>query len=67
MAFIDGCHAYEYVRKDTENALRAVRKGGVVMWHDYGMIKEVSRAVDEFARQLDVKVIRGTRIALAVV
>ena len=67
MAFIDGCHAYDYVRKDTENALRSVRKGGVVMWHDYGMIKEVSRAVDETAQHMDVKAIRGTRIALAVV
>jgi predicted O-methyltransferase YrrM len=66
MVFIDGCHAYDYVKKDTENALRHVRKGGVVMWHDYGMSKEVSRAVDETSSELDIKAIRGTRIAVAI-
>jgi len=34
--FIDGAHSYEYVKSDTENALKCVRKGGAIIWHDYG-------------------------------
>jgi predicted O-methyltransferase YrrM len=32
--FVDGGHAYDIIKSDTENALQAVRKG-VVIWHDY--------------------------------
>ena len=64
MIFIDGCHYREYVKADTENALRNIRPGGVIVWHDYGDIKDVSRVVDETARQITVRAIRGTRLAV---
>lgn len=35
LIFVDGSHARSYVRSDTEKALRMVRPGGVVLWHDY--------------------------------
>jgi predicted O-methyltransferase YrrM len=31
---IDGDHSYEQVKKDTENALACLKKGGVIIWHD---------------------------------
>lgn len=34
--FIDGAHSYDYVRSDTENALRCLRPGGAIAWHDFG-------------------------------
>ena len=34
--FIDGAHAYEYVRSDTLNALTCCHPGSVIAWHDYG-------------------------------
>jgi predicted O-methyltransferase YrrM len=66
-AFIDGCHYYEYVKKDTENCERVMSSGAVMVWHDYGMIKDVSRAVDEWskARRIPVRVISATRLAFA--
>ena len=64
LIFIDGCHFRDYVKADTENALRNIRPGGVVVWHDYGDIKDVSRVVDETARQITVRVVRGTRLAV---
>ena len=68
IAFIDGCHAYEYVRSDTENALKVVRPGGLIMWHDYAEMEDVSRAVDEFRGRLDnMCALQGTRIALGFV
>ncbi|HTR37112.1 MAG TPA: class I SAM-dependent methyltransferase [Bryobacteraceae bacterium] len=64
LIFIDGCHYREYVKADTENALRNIRPGGVIVWHDYGDIKDVSRVVDEAARRISVRVVRGTRLAV---
>lgn len=65
--FIDGCHHYDYVKRDTENALRVLKPGGVLAWHDYGFIKDVSQLVDEIAERFKVRVILGTRIAMGVV
>lgn len=64
-AFIDGNHHYDYVRIDTENVLKNLSLGGIIAWHDYGMIEDVSRAVDEYAQKLDIAVVSGTRIAIA--
>jgi predicted O-methyltransferase YrrM len=35
IVFIDGAHAYEYVKSDTELALSLLKPGGLVVWHDY--------------------------------
>lgn len=62
--FIDGCHYYEYVKQDTINAIKHLTTGGVIVWHDYGIMRDVSRAVDSFSKQLDIKTISGTRLAV---
>ena len=36
----------------------------MIVWHDYGDIKDVSQVVDETARQITVHVVRGTRLAV---
>lgn len=64
LIFIDGCHAYSYVKADTDNALRQIRPGGLIIWHDYGMLDDVSRAVDERANELSIVPIAGTRLAV---
>jgi predicted O-methyltransferase YrrM len=64
LVFIDGCHYSEYVKADTQNALKNLRPGGIVVWHDYGDIKDVSRVVDATAREITVHAIRGTRLAV---
>lgn len=63
-AFIDGCHDYAYVKKDTENVLAHLAPNGIVAWHDYGSSRDVSRAVDEVARTHPLRAIEGTRLAL---
>ena len=41
--FIDGSHAYQYVKNDTEAAFKLLRKGkGVIVWHDYGNWPDVT-------------------------
>jgi predicted O-methyltransferase YrrM len=68
LAFIDGCHAYNYVKSDTEKVLSVMRPGGVILWHDYAMMESVSRAVDEFGgRFASLCALEGTRIAVGIV
>ena len=33
--FVDGSHARSYVENDSRKAVRIVRPGGLVLWHDY--------------------------------
>jgi predicted O-methyltransferase YrrM len=35
LVWVDACHDYDYVCRDTENALRLVAPGGWILWHDY--------------------------------
>lgn len=65
LAFIDGCHTFDYVVRDTENARANLTPGGILVWHDYGIIEDVSRAVDQCASDLNPSAIRGTRLAVA--
>ncbi len=61
--FIDGAHDYESVRKDTENALRIIRPGGIIVWHDYGVWKGVTRCLDELREQFPVVLLKDTTLA----
>ena len=63
--FIDGSHAYSYVHSDTEKALRMIRPGGVILWHDYtgpDASPDVYRALNELAPRLDLRHIKGTTL-----
>jgi hypothetical protein len=64
LVFVDGSHAYEYVRKDSATAMRLVVPGGIVLWHDYGRWEGVSRALDELEteRGLGLRHIAGTSL-----
>jgi Methyltransferase domain len=63
--FIDGCHFYDYVKVDTLNAIANLSSGGVIVWHDYGMVDDVSRVIDEMPGLGKVEVVAGTRLAIA--
>jgi predicted O-methyltransferase YrrM len=32
--FIDGDHSFDQVKKDSENSLKALKEGGILIWHD---------------------------------
>jgi predicted O-methyltransferase YrrM len=63
LILVDGCHDYPYVKSDSVNAIASIRPGGVILWHDYGYIADVSRAVDELAPDYPIVAIIGTRLA----
>lgn len=67
LVFIDGCHSEQYVRVDSQNAMNHLAPGGVIIWHDYGMIPEVSKVVDQIANEITnmkVYALEGTRLAV---
>jgi predicted O-methyltransferase YrrM len=66
LVFVDGSHAYDYVRKDSETAMRLLAAGGIVLWHDYGRWEGVSRALDELEaeRSLGLRHIAGTSLVV---
>ena len=66
LVLLDGCHHYDYVRSDTANARACLADGGLLVWHDYGMLEGVSRAVDESVFGMDACAISGTRFAVAI-
>jgi hypothetical protein len=59
LIFIDGNHAYEWVKHDSELAIKLNAK--VIVWHDYGTEIGVTQAVDETGT--GVTRVLGTRIA----
>jgi predicted O-methyltransferase YrrM len=67
--FVDGAHSYDYVRSDSERALRCVRPGGVIAWHDFGRVglNEVSRYILELSQNLRIYSVPGGSLAFAVV
>ena len=64
--YVDGAHTYEYVRSDTENALRMLSPTGTIAWDDYTTGPGVYEYVNEVAARLDRPVyhLLGTRMAL---
>jgi hypothetical protein len=66
VVFVDGSHAYSYVKSDSAKALELVKPGGLVLWHDYAGPEHspgVYRAVNELAATLPLVRIQGTALA----
>jgi predicted O-methyltransferase YrrM len=67
IVFIDGCHHYAAVRSDTENALKMLRPGGMIIWHDFGNFGDyydVTRAVRELFPPNEILQIEDTQLAV---
>jgi predicted O-methyltransferase YrrM len=66
LVFVDGSHAYSYVRSDSEKALRMVAPGGLVLWHDYSPLRSNTRGVFRYLNELSsthpLVHIRGTTL-----
>ncbi len=61
--FIDACHDYVHVCRDTANALEMVRPGGAIFWHDYSRWwPGVQTCLDDLSRRLPVFRVAGTSL-----
>jgi predicted O-methyltransferase YrrM len=70
LVFIDANHTYEYVKSDTENALKMLKPNGIIIWDDYvwdDRHPECS-GVAQYLNELNFKIpcyhILGTRLAI---
>ncbi len=65
LVFVDACHEYDYVRKDSETALNLIRPGGIILWHDYVLgWPGVVKAVEEISMENHILHIDGTSLAV---
>jgi len=67
LIFVDGSHAYSYVISDSRKALRMIRSGGLVLWHDYdGPLagRGTDEALVELAGELPLRHIEQTRMVV---
>ena len=65
--FIDGAHSYEYVKADTQNALKCCHSGSAIAWHDYGRPQfGVTRYLDELATKMEVYVVPCGSLAFTI-
>lgn len=66
LVFVDGSHAESYVRSDSEKAMRIVKPGGLVLWHDYAGPRHapgVYRALNELSKTVPLRHVKGTTFA----
>ena len=64
LVFIDGAHSAEYLENDTALALRMVRPGGIIVWHDYMVWNDVTTFLNAFSRQHPLQHLAGTSIVV---
>lgn len=68
LVLVDAGHEYDYVKCDTDNALRLLSPiGGVIIWHDFPNAPGVCTWLEEFGRTHTVYHIRNTRLAFSLI
>jgi hypothetical protein len=60
---VDACHLYDYVLSDSRQALQLLGGRGVVVWHDFGASRDVTRALKRLAREVAIVHVEGTFLA----
>ncbi len=55
MIFIDGSHAYSYIKSDSEKCMKMLKKNGIILWHDYNGIYKGSKDVYKYLNELSSK------------
>ena len=53
VAFIDGDHSYEGVKKDLNNIKNKMKKDGIILCHDYQELS-VKKAINEFIEEFEL-------------
>jgi predicted O-methyltransferase YrrM len=65
LILIDASHTYEYVRNDTLKAMKMLRTGGIILWHDYTIwYPGVPRILHELFADYPIYHIEGTHLAI---
>jgi hypothetical protein len=63
--FVDACHHYEFALRDSMNAFKMIRPGGIIVWHDYAVwAPGVRQALQEVSQRFPLFHIAGTSLAV---
>jgi len=64
--FIDGNHSYDYVKSDTEHAMKMLSQNGVIVWHDYDYIihRDVFKYLNSLSKSYKIFSVPNTRFAV---
>jgi len=63
--FVDGCHHYEFVMSDSQNALKMMSANGIIIWHDYATYAPgVVQALNELSKLVPLVHIAGTSLVI---
>lgn len=54
--FVDGLHEYDQVKLDCENYWPKIKKGGLLIGHDFARIQGVHKAVTEFSNKVGLPI-----------
>jgi predicted O-methyltransferase YrrM len=68
LGFIDGAHAYEYVKNDTEKMAVMMADRGLVFWHDYGgagRFRDLSEYLEDLGKRIPIFRVPNTTLAWA--
>lgn len=63
--FVDGGHLFEIIKNDTEKSFKMLKKGGVIVWHDYDskIHSDVTDFLDELSFSKKIFHVENTLIA----
>ncbi len=64
LVFVDGKHSFEYVQRDSENALKMLSTRGVILWHDFYFSRGVRRFLNHLSSNKTLFQIRGTDLVV---
>lgn len=64
LMFIDGSHHYEYVKQDSENALKMIRNGGIIVYHDFLVWPGVTKYLLELSKTLKIYHVKDTSLVI---
>jgi predicted O-methyltransferase YrrM len=64
--YVDGAHTYEYVKRDSANALAMLTPAGTIVWDDYATGPGVYEALAELAPSLGGRVYHLTETRMAI-
>ncbi len=67
LVFVDGSHAHSYVESDSAKAMRIVRPGGLVLWHDYAGPRHapgVFSVLNALSKTVELRHVRGTTFVM---
>ena len=65
LVLVDGCHHYEFVLRDTQNALKIIRPNGIIVWHDYASYAPgVVQVLNDFRNAVPLVHIDGTSFVI---